>query len=236
MFKYKDKKIKVFADGLPLESLTNFKSDIIDGLTYNPTLFKNLKVKDYYEYSKKITNLLPDLPVSLEIIADDNKNAIYQAEKLSSLGKNVFIKIPITFTNGEFTLKTIEYLVNKNIKINITAIFSKNQIEEILPKIKNSNSILSVFAGRIYDIGIDAKKIVSEISEFVHAKSNCDVLWASPRMSFDIIRAIESNCDIITMQDNLINKLNLFGKSQQAFSLETVKMFYNDAKISKYKV
>ena len=236
MFNINSKSILVFGDGIPLEDLDNIDKNIIDGLTYNPTLFKSIGVKNYLEYSKKIVSKVSDLSVSLEIIADDNKNSIQQSKKLSKLGKNVSIKIPITFTNGELTSGTITALVEENINLNITAIFTLEQIKSILPIIKDTKTILSVFAGRLYDIGVDAKKEVGNITNFVHDNSNCRVLWASPRMSFDIISSIETNCDIITMPNNLINKLNMIGINPNKYSLETVKMFYNDAVKSSYKI
>ena len=234
MFSINNKTILVFGDGIPIEEINNIDINIIDGLTYNPTLFKNLEVKNYLEYAKNIVLKIPDLSISLEVISDDNKNTIEQSKKLSELGQNVSIKIPITFTNGELTIKSITTLNELNINMNITAIFTLDQIKSILPIIKNTETILSVFAGRLYDIGIDAKKEIEIITNYVHANSKCKVLWASPRMSFDIVSAIETNCDIITMPNNLINKIKLIGTDPNDYSLDTVKMFYNDAINSKY--
>ncbi|MDC3270722.1 transaldolase, partial [Alphaproteobacteria bacterium] len=211
MFRINNKSILVFGDGIPYEDLSNIDKNILDGLTYNPTLFKNIGVKNYLEYAKNIVSKVSDLSISLEVIADDNKNSIEQSKKLSKLGKNVSIKIPITFTNGELTIDTITSLTKKNINMNITAIFTLDQIKSILPIIKNTKTILSVFAGRLYDIGIDAKKELKIITNYVHNNSNCKVLWASPRMSFDIISAVETNCDIITMPNSLIDKLKIIG-------------------------
>ena len=127
-------------------------------------------------------------------------------------------------------------MIKKEIKLNITAIFSLKQIQEKLQEIKNTDTILSVFAGRLYDIGIDAKLKMKEISEYVKKNSDCRLLWASPRMIYDVISAIETNTDIITIQHSLLKKINLFGLKPEDYSLETVNMFYNDALTSKYKI
>ena len=149
MYTYNKKSISVFGDGIPYEELKNLNRSVIDGLTYNPTLFRNIGVIEYLDYAKKISQEISDISVSFEVIADDNFNTIDQASKLSELGKNISIKVPITFTNGEITKDTIIALKEKNIKMNITAIFTIEQIEKILPILKDTNSILSVFAGRL---------------------------------------------------------------------------------------
>lgn len=236
MYTYKNKSISVFGDGIPYEELKNLNKDLIDGLTYNPTLFRNIGVKDYLNYAKKISEEVNDISVSFEVISDDNLNTIKQARKLSSLGQNISIKVPITFTNGNLTSETINALKEEQIKMNITAIFNFEQIEKILPILEKTETILSVFAGRLYDIGIDAKEEMVKICKYVHNNSNCKVLWASPRMSYDIISSIESGADIITMPNNLINKLDKIGVAPSDYSLETVKMFYNDAVKSNYKI
>lgn len=175
MYSFNEKSISVFGDGIPYEDLKNLDRIIIDGLTYNPSLFRNIGVVDYLDYAKKISQEINDISVSFEVIADDNYNTIDQASKLSELGKNISIKVPITFTNGEITKETIIALKERNIKMNITAIFTIEQIEKILPVLKDTSTILSVFAGRLYDIGIDAKKEMKKISNFVHNNSNCKV-------------------------------------------------------------
>ena len=228
-------RIKIFADGLTLEELKNYKN-LVDGFTFNPTLFRQLKVKNYLDYSKKILKLSDEKPVSLEVIADNHKEIIYQAKKLSDLSDNIYVKIPVVYTNGKSTIKTIEALIEKKIKLNITAIFLLDQIKFIMNSIKDSNSILSVFAGRIFDSGRDASQIIRTMSSYVHKNSKCKILWASPRMSYDVISARKTNCDIITLPTSLIKKMRLFKKNLRDFSVETVRMFYNDAKKSKYKI
>jgi transaldolase len=228
-------KIKIFADGLTLNELIDYEN-LVDGFTFNPTLFRKLKVRNYLNFSKKILAFSRGKPVSLEVIADSHKEIIYQAEKLSSLSDNVYVKIPIVYTNGKLTIKAIEALVEKKIKLNITAIFLIEQIKLIINSIKDTDSILSVFAGRIFDSGRDASQVINKMSLFVHKNSKCKILWASPRMSYDVILAKKVNCDIITLPLSLIKKMKLFKKNLKNFSVETVRMFYNDAKKSRYKI
>ncbi|MBI28615.1 MAG: transaldolase [Pelagibacteraceae bacterium] len=226
--------IDIYADGPELEEIKNFDNNIIKGYTFNPTLFRKLEIIDYLSFCKKLVNVCGKQPISLEVIADEKEEIIRQGKILSELGTSVFVKVPITYTSGLYTLEAIESLMQSGVKLNITAIFTMEQVKEILPILKNTNSIISLFAGRIFDIGKDAVNVVGEISKFVHNDSNCKVLWASPRMVYDVHNAINAKCDIITMQSDLIKKLSLLNKTSEEYSLDTVKMFYNDAKKSGY--
>ena len=208
----------------------------IAGFTFNPTLFKSLGVKDYLDYSKEVQRNSNGLPISLEVIGDNYEDMVSQGKILSSLGDNVYVKIPITYTSGNSTLDVISTLSKEGVNLNITAIFTMKQIEKILPSIQTTNSIISVFAGRIYDVGIDAKIIMREMASYIHENSKCSLLWASPRMHFDAISAQDTGCDIITMTSSMYKKMSLIGKSPEQFSLETVKMFYDDAIASGYKL
>mgnify|MGYP000103030568 CR=1 FL=1 len=228
-------KINIYIDG-PSENEMNDLFDMdISGFTFNPTLFKSLGVKDYLGYSQKIQKLSNGLPISLEVVGDTYEEMVFQGKKLASLGSNVFVKIPITYTSGESTIEVIKTLSMEGINLNITAIFTFLQIKEVLPTLKNTNSIFSVFAGRLYDIGIDAKEFMKEMSLYIHENSRCKILWASPRMHYDVITAQSSNCDIITMTNSMYKKMSLLGKTPEEYSLETVKMFFNDAQVSGYK-
>lgn len=227
--------IEIYGDGFTLEQINNQKYSFLDGFTFNPTLFKKNNIADYLEHCKEITSMITKKPVSLEVIADDEVNMIRQAEILGNLSPNVYIKIPITFTNGASTKNVIKSLIKNNYKLNITAIFSLEQIIEISDYI-NDHTILSIFAGRLYDIGIDASLEINKIFECLNKKKvSPKVLWASPRMSYDIISAYQAKCSIITMTHSLIDKLNLHSFSKSEYSLETVKMFYNDALSSNYE-
>jgi len=228
--------VSVYLDGPSLEQILEIDPNVIKGFTFNPTLFRNAEVLDYLGHCQKILKTCGKLPVSLEVIADDQEGMIRQAKILAGLGPNVFVKIPITFTNGVSTREVVKNLVAEDIKLNITAVFTMSQVESVLPGLGKSRSIISVFAGRLFDIGIDAVEATRTIVERVHSESNCMVLWASPRMVYDFKNASSAGCDIITMAPNLINKLNLFNKSSEEYSLDTVKMFHSDAVASGYNL
>ena len=229
------KQINIYADGVDLKSLQKINTKHVKGFTFNPSLFRSNNVRNYIQHSKKILQIIKNKSVSLEIIADDEQNMIRQAYELSNLGKNVFVKIPITNTKGESTRNVIKELSSNNIKLNVTAIFTLEQVKNIIDVMDNDNNILSIFSGRIFDIGIDAVKHTKKINNFIKKNSKCKSLWASPRMVYDLINAIKAESDIITMSPQLINKIELFNKSASEYSLDTVKMFYNDAVKSNYK-
>jgi len=229
-------KIKIFHDGPTIKEIKNPISQLIKGYTFNPSLFRKIGIKDYLEGCKKIIKFTNQKDTSLEIIADDERNMIRQGVLLSKLSNNVSVKVPIIFTNGKSTKKVIKEFINQNIKLNITAIFTLKQIKEIMPIIKNTDTILSIFMGRIYDTGVDGDKLSKKISSYVKKKSNCRLLWASTRMSYDLIRAQKNNFDIITMGSDTILKLKNLKKPLEKCSKETVKSFYSDAKKSKYKL
>ncbi len=236
MFNFKGKKIQIFLDGVKKNNLKKRNLSVADGLTYNPSLFRKLKVKNYLAEIREISKIYKIKPLSFEIIADDEKNGLYQAKKISNFGNNIYVKIPICFTNGKSTKTLIKKALNNSVKINVTAIMSFHQIKEIMNIVKNTDTILSVFAGRIYDIGIDARNEMTKINNFVHKHSNCKTLWASPRMPYDVIDALKTNTDIITVPEDFLHKFKKFGISQKEYSIETVKMFFTDAKKSKYKI
>ena len=230
----KKRKIKVYVDGPNIDQIKSI--DNVDGYTFNPSLFKKLGAKDYLEFTKNILKYTSDKPVSIEVFADDEENCYRQSKIIKDLSKNIYVKIPITYTNGSSTKKLIDRLTKENIKLNITAIFTLQQVKTVLDSLKNSKNILSIFSGRIYDIGLDAEKIFSEISDYVHANSSCETLWASCRMAYDLITATKCRADIITMSPDLIKKLKNFGKTCEDYSIETVKTFYQDAKESGFKI
>ena len=228
--------IKLFSDGPNLDEIEKDFSIRIDGYTFNPSIFKKNGAIDYLDYSKKILEKCEEKPVSLEVFADEESEMIEQGKILNNLSKNVYVKVPITYTNGKSTSKVIQTLLDENIKLNITAIFVFDQIKDIIKTVRDSNSILSIFAGRIYDCGIDAKKEVKIMNECIRENSKCESLWASTRMAFDYITAAEIKTDIITMQTSHIEKLKMIGFDPKEYSLQTVKKFYVDAKTSGFKI
>tara|TARA_B110000014_G_scaffold118673_1_gene81476 strand:+ start:142 stop:837 length:696 start_codon:yes stop_codon:yes gene_type:complete len=229
-------KIELYADGLNLEEFGKDYGIQIDGYTFNPSIFKKNGAKDYLEYSRKIVEKSGNKPLSLEVFADETSEMIKQAKILNSLSKNIYVKIPITFTNGKYTTEVLKELIKLNVKLNITAIFTFDQIKKIKPIVEKTESILSVFAGRIFDCGEDANKIMKDMCKYVNDNSKCKVLWASPRMAYDYINAINCGAKIITMQLSQIKKLKMFKKDLKEHSLETVKQFFQDAKESGYKL
>ena len=233
----KIKKIKIYLDGLSIDEVKKYKSRQIKGYTYNPTLMSKINTKNYLKTSKTLSDLTYPKPISLEVIADDEISMINQAKILATLNKNIYVKIPITYTNGKYTTNVIKELVKSNIKLNITAIFSVHQVRKIIPYVKNTKSILSIFAGRIHDMGEDAFKEILKINKLLKKNSSkCKLLWASTRQVYDLILAEKCGCKIITMSLSIYNKRNNFKKNWKNFSLETVKTFYNDAVKSNFKL
>ena len=226
--------MKIFLDGPNLDQIKNIKK--IDGYTFNPSLFKKLGAKDYFKFVKLILNKTSNKDLSIEVIGDNYLSCYNQALKISALNKNVRVKIPITYSNGKSTKKLLKDLVKKKIKLNVTAIFTLSQIKEVLPVLKNTSSILSIFSGRLYDIGIDAAEKFKAISNYVHKNSKCKTLWASCRMAYDIKTAQNSKADIITISPSLFVKSKQFGYSPLKYSKDTVKSFLIDARKSNFKI
>ena len=230
-------KIKIFADGANIESIKKLTSNnLIKGFTTNPSLMNNSGIKNYEEFAKDVLRVT-NLPVSFEVISDDENEIYNQAKKISSWGDNIYVKIPITNTKGIFLGELIQKLQNENIKLNITAITNYGQVQQLKNFIsKNSLIYLSIFAGRIADTGIDPINIFSQSINLFKNYNNLEFIWASPRELLNIFQANSIGCHIITVTDTILNKLNLIGKDLDEYSLETVKMFYNDAISAKLKI
>ena len=231
-------KTKIFCDIAELKTIIKFnKKNIVKGFTTNPTLMKKAGAKDYKEYSKKILKICQKMPVSLEVFADDYQNMRDQALKISTWGKNVYVKIPITNSKGVFMGKIIKELNNMNIKLNITAVYNFKQTQKILKLInKKSKVIISIFAGRAGDTGKDPipefKKSISLAQKF----KNVEILWASVREPYNYIQAKQIGCHIITIPPATIEKIEKFGKSFDQLTIETVRAFYKDAQSAGFKI
>ena len=225
--------MELYADGPTLEEIDELN---VDGYTFNPSLYEKLGASNYIDFSKKIANKIKNKSVSVEVIGDDEDECIRQGRIISKIAENISVKIPITFTNGSSTKNLISELVKEEIKLNITAIFTLDQIKEIIEVVKDSNSILSIFSGRIYDIGLNAEEKFTEMSDFIHNNSSCKSLWASCRMTYDYLTAKKASADIITMSPNLIKKMEIFNKDPLQYSKETVIGFYEDAKKAGFKI
>ena len=230
--------LKIFADGADLENIISLNSNqLISGFTTNPTLMRKFGVSDYEDFSRKVLLEVTNKPVSLEVFADDLDEMEKQARVISSWGENVFVKIPVTNTKGVFTGEIIRRLSEDGVKLNITAIFDLEQVEDVVNSLcSESESIISIFAGRIADTGRDPIPHMKKAKGLMSSLPYSQLLWASPREVLNIYQAEECGCDIITVTDDLLSKLSLSGKSLKEYSLETVCMFYNDAVKSKFNI
>jgi transaldolase len=198
---------------------------------------KTSGVTNYIEFAKKFIDIVNDKPISFEVFADDHDEMFVQANRLSQLGDNVYVKIPIINTQSKSSIKLIKELIANNIKCNVTAVFNFNQIHELINNYQiDTDMIISIFAGRIADTGVDPIPLMSNISNLLKDTSKIKLLWASPRELLNICHAIQSRCNIITLPNSLLDKINSLDKDLDQFSLETVKMFYEDAKKSNFKI
>jgi len=229
--------IQIYIDGPSIDYLTKYHEiDLIKGFTFNPSLMKKAGIVDYEKFSRNIIELT-DKPISLEVFADDFPTMKQQARKISSWGENIFVKIPITNTKGESSFRLIEDLAYEGIKLNITAIFTPEQIMAIEPVLNHDvPSIVSVFAGRIADTGLDPSGIMEEANWILNPNPNAQLLWASCREVYNVIQAENCGCNIITIPEAILNKLHIVGKNLEEYSKETVLMFYNDAKSCNYQL
>ena len=223
---------KIYSDGAVLEDmLESLASKKVTGFTTNPSLMKKAGITDYVEFAKKVLAEITEYPVSFEVFADDLETMEKEADKISSLGDNVYVKIPVTTSNGTSTAPLLKKLSSKGIKLNVTAIFTVDQVREVVDNLtENVPSIVSVFAGRIADTGVDPMPIMKEALEICKTKKGCELLWASPREVFNIYQANELGVDIITCTPAIIKKLSLMGKDLNEYSLDTVKTFCKDSK------
>jgi len=231
-------KIKIFADGADLNSIKKaLNNKIIKGFTTNPSLMKKSGVKDYEIFCKKVVKLVYPKSVSLEVFSDDLNEMYDQAKIISSWGKNIYVKIPITNSKGVSTNSIIRKLSNEKVNLNITAIFTIKQVRGAFKALnKNSKTILSIFAGRIADSGRDPTLLIKQSVNICNRHKNIKILWASTREAYNIIEADRIGCHIITVPNDIISKIKNFSKNLDLFSRETVQMFYKDAKSSGYKI
>jgi len=232
-------KIKIFADGANIsEMLKIHKEGIVRGLTTNPTLLRKAGVTNYEEFAKNVLKEITDMPISFEVLSDDFESMEKEAVIINDWGKNTNVKIPITNTKGESSLPLIKKLLEEGVQLNITAVLSLKQIIEIneaLSFYPDSEVIVSIFAGRIADTGVDPIPIMKKAVKMFKDK-NVEVLWASSRELLNIIQAEKCGCHIITVTPNILSKLSMIGKDLDELSLDTVKMFMTDAIASGFKI
>ena len=229
---------KIFCDIADLSTIKRFnRKKIVKGFTTNPSLMRKAGAKDYKSYSKKILKACPNKPISFEVFADDQKSMIEQGTKISTWGKNVYVKVPVINSKNAFTGKVIKDLNTKNIKLNITAVYSAKQTEKILKVInKKSKVIISIFAGRAGDSGKDPVPEFVKSIKLAKKFKNVEILWASVREPYNYLQSKQLGCHIITIPPSIIEKIEKFGKTLDQLTRETVNAFLVDSKKSKFKI
>ena len=229
---------KIFCDIADLSSIAKFnKKSIVKGFTTNPSLMRKAGARDYKSYSKQILKVCPKKPISFEVFADDQKSMIDQGKKINTWGKNVYVKVPVVNSKNKFMGGVIKELNNQNIKLNITAVYNANQTERILKVVnKKTKVIISIFAGRAGDAGKDPILEFKKSIKLSKKYNNVEILWASVREPYNFTQAQQVGCHIITIPPKIIEKIENFGKSYKQLTLETVKNFLTDSRLSKFKI
>jgi len=231
-------RIAVFADGADLREIQTARDGgVVSGFTTNPTLMRKSGVTDYETFAREALKATSGMPISFEVFADDFEEMERQAKLIATWGESVFVKIPITNTKGESSIPLIARLSADGVKLNITAILTLDQVSEVVDAIDaNTPAIVSVFAGRIADTGRDPVPLMREAASIVSRKPKAQLLWASPRELLNVIQADEVGCHIITVTAEILKKLSMVGKPLEELSLDTVKMFYNDAAAAGFRL
>ncbi len=228
--------VKLFADGADAAGMRElYRNLLIRGFTTNPTLMRKAGVTDYRAFARDILQAIPDRPISFEVFSDEFAEMERQALEISQWGPNVYVKIPITNTRGESSSGLVRRLANHGVKVNVTAMLPLDQVVHILPALENAASAyVSIFAGRIADTGRDPVPIMAAVVELLRPYPNIELIWASPRELLNVFQADAIGCHIVTATYDILNKLNLVGKDLHQYSLDTVKMFYDDAQKAGY--
>lgn len=223
--------IKIFADGADLEGILRLATDpLISGFTTNPTLMRKAGVEDYEGFARKVLDHITDRPVSFEVFSDDFDEMRRQAQIIGSWGRNVYVKIPVTNTRGEASDDLLRDLSADGLRLNVTALLSLRQVSSVVDALETSKgAIVSVFAGRVADTGRDPVPLMSAALEMTRSNPVIELLWASPREVLNVKQAAAIGCDIITVTHDLLTKLSGFDRALEDVSLDTVKMFHNDA-------
>ncbi len=229
---------KIFCDIADINLIKKFnKKKIVKGFTTNPSLMRKAGAKDYEKYSKKILKICKKKPISFEVFGDNYEDMLDQALKINTWGKNVYVKIPVVNSKGSFMGKIIKKLNNRNIKLNVTAVYSSNQTKKILKFInKKTKVIISIFAGRAADTGKDPIPEFKKSIRYAKKFKNVEILWASVREPYNYLQSKELGCHIITIPPIIIEKIEKFGKTFDKLTKETVKAFLIDSKKSKFKI
>ena len=230
--------LKIFCDIADYRIIKKFnKLKIVKGFTTNPSLMRASGAKNYKQYSLKILKICKTKPISFEVFSDDIQGMIQQAHQIKSWGKNVYVKIPVVNSKGKFTGRAIKELSSNNVKLNITAVYTYDQVKKIVKVLnKRSKSIISIFAGRMADVVKDPVPIFKKSINLTKKYRNIEILWASTREAYNFLQAKDLGCQIITTPPKIIDKINNFGKSFEKLTLDTVVGFLKDSKKSKFKI
>lgn len=233
-----DLKVKLFADGADLDSMKEmYANPLIRGFTTNPTLMRKAGISEYKRFAAEVLAAIPDRPISFEVFADEFDEMERQAYEIASWGRNVNVKIPVTNTKREFAGPLIERLSHNGVQVNVTAILDLGQVRQVVECLaEKTPAIVSVFAGRIADTGRDPVPVMAEAVRILKSRPKAELIWASPRELLNVFHADSIGCHIITATSDILKKLPLIGKDLERYSLETVQMFYHDAKAAGYKI
>ncbi len=231
-------KVKLFADGADKSAMLDlYAKPYIQGFTTNPTLMRKAGITDYEAFARDIIQSIPDRSLSLEVFADDFADMERQARKIMTWGDNVYVKIPVTNTKREPAYDLIRRLTNEGVKLNVTAIMTLDQVNDVVDSLSGgAPSYVSVFAGRIADTGVDPVPVMADSVAALKPHPQMELIWASPRELLNVFQADQIGCHIITATSDILKKLSLVGKDLSDYSLDTVKMFYEDATASGFKL
>jgi transaldolase len=226
-----DLKVKIFGDGADKDQMLQLhRNPLIKGFTTNPTLMRKAGVRDYEAFARDILTAIPDRPISFEVFSDEFEEMEVQAHLITAWGENVYVKIPVTNTKGQSSRVLVHRLAADGIKVNVTALMTLEQVRDVVDALEDGPpACVSVFAGRIADTGRDPVPLMAAAVEMVRAARNVELIWASPRELLNIFQADQIGCQIITVTEDILKKLSLVGKDLSEYSLDTVKMFRNDA-------
>ena len=233
-----DLKVKIFADGADRAGMLElYRNPIIKGFTTNPTLMRSAGITDYEAFARDIVAAIPDRPISLEVFSDDFAEMATQARRIASWGENIYVKIPVTNTRGESAVPLVKSLAAAGVKQNVTALMTLAQVRDVAEALgRGPSACVSVFAGRIADTGRDPVPMMAAAVEMLAVYPQLELIWASPRELLNIFHSDSIGCQIITVTHDLLKKLSLVGKDLDEYSLDTVKMFRNDAVKAGFKL
>jgi len=231
-------KTKIFCDSADFATIKKLSNNpLVKGFTTNPSLMKKSGAKNYKKYSLKLLKVCRNKPISFEVFGDTSYEMFHQATIINSWGKNVYVKIPVVNSKGQFSGKAINILSRRGIKLNITAVYTVQQVKKIIKNLdKNTKSIISIFSGRMSDVGKDPIPIIKESVRLTKKMKKVEILWASTREAYNYLQAKNYGCSIITMPPAIITQISKFGKTYQSLTLDTVRKFLSDSRDSKFKI